>query len=1033
VSTRNYGVVRTAREFLTHARRLMQTPEIPVGFDIEAGYRGEDKDGVSLLPHHPDWLLVSFQFTNGRDWARMVPIAFDDTSKNVDDVVATARILWRLVNTCKIVPHNANYELTGVSRWFMETLADDPIVGEEVRAVDGFFPIFTDSYIEAKMLNQYDPLRVGAGLKGLSKHVLGQEMTEFRSLFPDEDTDMGPATKKSRLKYIRFNTRNPDSPRIIDYSCEDATAAWELSDKHLPALKDSEMWMMYQIEMRLLPILVDMEYEALVLDWPEIHRRAEEIKRFGELYNEEIQQEFAKRTGRATPVLLSSPKQLADVLFKDPAEGGLGLPVKKRSDKTQQPSTGNDALRVIAQKDAIIRDILTWRRVSKLYGSYLNKYDTQLNYAGNGRAYPNHNQIGAGTGRMSVDGVPYQQWPKPYHFELKDGTSFDLNFRDLLVSPEGFRIVGFDYSQIELRILAGQAGEDTMIQAFKDGVDIHRATAATMLRRPLEDIDKKQRGVGKTSNFAVVYQSGAENIADMLTAQGSPTTTEEAEQMLKDYFAAFPKLRAYMDKLVTDGSSQHYIMTPFGRKFTIWEYKDSRQWIRAKGDRLCVNAPIQGGAADYMKIGLVRAYNAIKKAEKEGRIPPKSIRLVMSVHDALEFYVHESVDTQTVIDLLDPMVAFDHPALGGVPIRADWHEGHRWGHVVEVQRDESGKITGYVNEDDDQVFENVEDAYARGLVLDEEKMAKYAQKIADRLAQQQGEQQAAAVQDSDDFADLPHPFIADSTELFCAICGQDEDSTNLHDLALAEDTQSLPGPSQPEPHPGPPSDPVPGQEEKPNTEEDLFAEIDALIGVADQVVHDPEPPMALAEEDSAFTALAKEQGELPGPTVLDAIDDAVVEAKAAEARERFLSGSTTGGLDHQQLKSEFYLRYHKEAEPFESPSAWLKRIGVSEDEARDDADAPEWAHTPMEPKTAQEVDQVWVLTVTEMPDEDLYEVMMSWLKKMDGYVLSRVILSTPEGDVELGEFAVGADNQHKVSRLVHGQFDMATRPKRVNA
>lgn len=728
MSTRNYGLIRTAAEFLTHARRLMQTPDIEVGFDIEAGYVGEDKEGVSLLPHHPDWILVGFSFTNGRDWARYVPIAHDN-GDNVDNVVATARILWRLLHTCKIVPHNANYELTGVSRWFMETLGDDEKLGEEVRAARGFFPIWSDTYIQAKVLNKYDPLRVGAGLKGLSKHVLGQEMSEFKSLFPVEDTDMGPGTPKNRMKYIRFNTRYPDSPRIIDYTCEDSTAAWELSAEFLPQIMGTEQEFIYKIEMKLLPILVAMEFEGLVLDWATIHSESEKVRRFRSLYNEEIQQEFTRRTGRARPVLISSPKQLSEVLFSPEAEGGLGLPIKKRTD-TEQASTSDDALGVIAQRDSIVRDILTYRRIDKLHNSYLNKYDVELNYAGNGRAYPNHNQYGAGTGRMSVDGVSYQQWPKPYHFELRSGETYDLNFRDLLTAPEGYRIVGFDYSQIELRVLAGQAGEEAMIEAFLNDIDIHRQTASVMLRIPLDEVTKLDRAKGKTINFGIVYGQGAEALADGISAAGEATTKEQAEELLATYFRGFPKLRAYMDGLVADGSSQHYVLTPFGRKFTVWEYKDQRQFIRSKGDRLCVNAPIQGGAADYMKIGLIRAWNAIVKEGLQDKI-----RLVMSIHDALEFYVADDITDQQVIDLLDPMVSFNHPVMNGVPIRADWHVGHRWGHVVEIKRDkETGAITGYVNEDDDQVFDVAEDAYARGLVLDEEKAAKQRAKIEERLA-----------------------------------------------------------------------------------------------------------------------------------------------------------------------------------------------------------------------------------------------------------------------------------------------------------
>lgn len=1024
MSIRNYGLIRTAAEFLTHARRIM-AEETHVGFDIESGYTGPDREGISLLPHHPDWIMVGFSFTNGPDWARYVPLRHDN-GDNVDNVTATLRILWRLLWSTKVVPHNANFELAGVARTFMEVLGNDPLVGADVTLNQGFFPIYSDSMIEAKMLSRYDPLRVGAGLKGLSKHVLGQEMTEFKNLFPVEDTDMGPGTPKGKQKYIRFNTRFPDSPAIVNYTCEDSTAAWELSNKHLPEIRELEMNLMYGVEMRLLPILVEMENEGLVLDWQLIDEKADELARFRDLYNEQIQQDFARRTGRSTPVLLTSPKQLSDVLFLPVEQGGLGLPVKKRSEKTGVPSTADDALAVIAQKDQIIRDILTYRRVAKLYGSYLDKYRKQLNYAGNGRAYPNHNQIGAGTGRMSVDGVPYQQWPKPYHFELKDGTTFDLNFRDLLISPQDFRIVGFDYSQIELRVLAGQAGEETMIQAFVNDIDIHRATASTMLRIALEEVTKIERAMGKTINFGIVYGQGPEALAEGISAAGQPTTKEQADALLDDYFKGFPKLRAYMDGLVRAGSEQGYVNTPFGRRFTVWEYQDPRPFVRSKGDRLCVNAPIQGGAADYMKIAMVRAQNAIKKAGLRDKI-----RLVMSVHDALEFYVHKSVSTQETIDLLDPMVAFDHPALGGVPIRADWHEGLKWGHVVEVKRNsQTGVIESYVNEDDDRYFDTPEEAYARGLELDALKMEKYRKAIEARLAaqaEQAAQEQAAPEEDSaDDLGRLfeKHGVDVEMQALIRAALQPDADTPDEEvkiemsrlglygdapapaadddifadiDALLVEPVQdegeSIPGPSEPAPHPGPPSNPKPG-EEKDDT------------------------PMALAEFDAAAEQWADH-------TLAD--ENAKPEHRMAAEKTQISLRLKHEGVDRNQLLQPYYDRYHAEALPGENPAQWMTRVGVTEAEAVDPEDVPEWAHTDRPDPAAEVPTDRWLLVLDDAPDEDTFEVALKWLAKIgtETYVGSPLFLRTPEGEVPIGTYGLGIKVQpsmQKIERLLGGRF-----------
>lgn len=699
MSERNYGAIRDVEKLEVLIDRMIASGK-PIGFDIEAGYVGKDKEGISLVQFHPDYILVGISFTISTEWGRYVPIAHDD-GNNINDLPRVARALWKMLQTGMGVAHNLSYELKGLSRWFRELLWDDPEVGEAVRATRGFFPFRSDTMIEVFLSAEYDPLRIGKDLKSVALNAFGLVMTKFMDLFPPQDTDMGPGTPRGKTKVVRFNTRNSNNSTVVNYACEDSVAALMIHEKHFETFEKD---FIFRTEMALLPVLVEMEMEGMLLDWATIARKAAEVNEFKDLMNEEILQELSERLGRVVNINLQSVPQLSGVLYGDKPEG-LGLPVKKRSDKTGAASTSEEALRAIAKADPVIKQILEWREVSKLYGSYLHKYETELNYSGTGRAHPNHNQAGALTGRLSVDQVSYQQWPKPYHYELRTGKSFDLNFRDLLISPEGFRVVGYDFSQVELRVLAGMANEHALLKAFSDGVDIHKATASQMMGIPLENVTKKQRAQGKTLNFAVVYGSGPANIAEMLTSPESPVTTEDAQDMLDKYFAAFSGLKSWMDSKVVEGREQGYVHTMFGRKFTVWEYRDHREWIRSKGDRMCVNAPVQGGAADYMKIGMVRAQKAIKAAGMQDKI-----RLIMTIHDALEFYVHESVSTQEVIDLIQPAVSFPVP---GLPeIRADWHEGKSWGSVVEIKLDKVTKqIVGYTLDDVDEVFGSIEDAY----------------------------------------------------------------------------------------------------------------------------------------------------------------------------------------------------------------------------------------------------------------------------------------------------------------------------------
>lgn len=678
----------------------------PIGFDIESGYTGEESKGLALLTYHPNWILVGVSFTNTLKGAFYIPVAHD-RGGNVDDEVVAARAIWKLVNSGLGVAHNASFELNGLSRWFRDTLWDDIVVGPQVRASNGYFDVKSDTMVEAHLLALYEPKGpgggIGVGLKELSKHVLGHVMTEFKSLFPEEDTEMGPGTKKSKLTTIRFNTRNAENTSIVEYACEDAVSCLALHLIHAPQLATSNI---FRVEIELLRVLAEMEYEGMLLDWTYIHEKAEELLIFRDKMNEEILAELSERLQETVNINIASPKQLGDLLFNK-----LGLPVKMKTD-SGAPSTSEKALRSIAQEDPVVKKILRYREVNKLYGSYLHKYDVELNYDGTNRARPNHRSLGALTGRLSVDHVSYQQWPKTYHFELKDGTTFDLNFRDLMIAPEGFRIIGYDWSQVELRVMAGLAQETTLIEAFRKGQDIHKTTASAMMKIPYEKVDKKLRAKGKTLNFATAYQSGAANIAEMLDSPTDPVTREDAEIMLRQYYEGYPKLRGWMDRMQSNGKESGFVMTPFGRKYTVWQFQqmsqkknhDKANMLESEGKRLCVNAVVQGGAADLLKFSMVE----VSKIIKENNLQDK-IKLVCTVHDALEFYVHESISTQEVIDLFKDAVS---PKIPGFPeILAEWHEGKTWGSVVELNLDDNKVITSYSLEDVDQEFSTIEEAY----------------------------------------------------------------------------------------------------------------------------------------------------------------------------------------------------------------------------------------------------------------------------------------------------------------------------------
>lgn len=228
-------------------------------------------------------------------------------------------------------------------------------------------------------------------------------------------------------------------------------------------------------------------------------------------------------------------------------------------------------------------------------------------------------------------------------------------------------------SQVELRVLAGESGEPALLEAFAQGEDVHQATASLIFATPKEQVSKDQRQKAKGANFSLMYGAGPKNLSEQLRI-----SIDEARELYETYFRIYSSVGAWKSQQIEAGKARGYVTTKFGRRVTIREFASPDHWIRSKGERLCINAPIQGAAADYMKIAMVRADAALKEAGLS-----EHVRLVMNIHDALEFYVRDDVPTSRVIEVLDPAVSFEVP--GFPPILAEWHEGTKWGEVEEIE------------------------------------------------------------------------------------------------------------------------------------------------------------------------------------------------------------------------------------------------------------------------------------------------------------------------------------------------------------
>jgi DNA polymerase I-like protein with 3'-5' exonuclease and polymerase domains len=640
----------------------------PFGFDVETGYDGESRERGSL--HREENFLVAFQFTNELTWARMVPLRFN-SGVNCDNR-EVARILWPLFHATGAdgkplgVAHGAVAELRWMSRWFLDYLGDDPYYGAAVREAGGYFPIrscsLIESYVEA--VNQKHGLKVIT-----AKPPFEHKMLELDDLYPKKLTE-------KQKKCIRFNELDPDDPRVIEYACEDAL--WCLAH-HLYRYPKVSASLIYAIEMAVLPVIAEMADNGVYYDWNFMREASRRTHEFKDRYLAEVVAEFSALAGEQVSINFNSPQQFGNLLYEK-----CGMPVTHWTPGGKPSVDAKVALPTLAEQYPAVKKYLEWTKLDTLCTNFLDTYEGRHSYAPDGRAHPilngfgrdenNSGAFGTITGRFSCEDPNYQQSPKKYKYTLATGEEYFLNYRDVIAAPPGWYILGYDYSQIELRVLAGEAQEPALLEAFERGIDVHSLTASLMLGVPLEQVTEEQRAVGKTMNFALVYGMSEKGLADRLGI--SPA---EAEQKFAEYFAAYPRVKVWMDRTVSASKRDGFVTTKWGRKVPIWEYLSSSYRVRRDGERTAGNAPIQGSATgDYVKISMVRARNAIRKAGLADRV-----KLVMNVHDALEFYVDRSVPPAAVVAVLQPAVVW--PVEGWPAMVAEWHIGERWGSVKELE------------------------------------------------------------------------------------------------------------------------------------------------------------------------------------------------------------------------------------------------------------------------------------------------------------------------------------------------------------
>jgi DNA polymerase-1 len=358
-----------------------------------------------------------------------------------------------------------------------------------------------------------------------------------------------------------------------------------------------------RIELPLLPVLVDMEWAGIAIDGEHFARLGRELGHDLQLLEQEIQQMAGDK-----PLNINSPKQLAQILFVD-----QGLPVLKKT-KTG-PSTDADVLEQLADMGhELPRRILGYRELQKLKSTYVDVLPTKVNRE-TGRIHTSFNQVGAQTGRLSSTDPNLQNIP----IRSPRGEAIRRGF----IPQKGWKFVVADYSQIELRLMAHLSGDPAFIEAFRRGEDIHRQTAAIIFGVPLSEVSGEMRSRAKTINFGTIYGQGPFALSKQLGI-----SQEEAKRFIGDYFTRFAGVRAFLDNQVIIAREKGFVETLFGRRRYISEINDRNFNIRSFGERTAQNTPLQGSAADLIKMAMVTIHHALPAAGLQSR-------LLLQVHDEL--------------------------------------------------------------------------------------------------------------------------------------------------------------------------------------------------------------------------------------------------------------------------------------------------------------------------------------------------------------------------------------------------------------
>lgn len=452
------------------------------------------------------------------------------------------------------------------------------------------------------------------------------------------DALIGPKGKAQK------NMRELAPSEVYNYACEDADITLQLKNVLQPKLVEAGVERLFnEVEMPLIPVLAEMECNGVRID-------TAALKETSQVFTErmlQLEQEIYQAAGKTFNV--ASPKQVGDILF-----GEMKIIDKPKKTKTGQYVTSEEVLQTLRSKHPIVAHILDYRALKKLLGTYVDALPKLINPR-TGHIHTSFNQAVTATGRLSSSDPNLQNIP----VRGEDGKEI----RKCFIPEEGCEFFSADYSQIELRVMAHLSQDANMLDAFREGYDIHAATAAKIYNKPISEVTRDERTKAKRANFGIIYGITVFGLADRLNIERA-----EAKQLIDGYFKMFPQVQQYMEQAKETARANGYVETFFHRRRYLPDINSGNATVRAIAERNAINAPIQGSAADIIKVAMVRIFQRFQRENIRSK-------MILQVHDELNFSVVPTEKEQVERIVMEEMQAA-YPL--DVPLVADSGWGNNW-------------------------------------------------------------------------------------------------------------------------------------------------------------------------------------------------------------------------------------------------------------------------------------------------------------------------------------------------------------------